>query len=127
MIEDCLIAPYERLAKSRREMAADEGISVRTLQLRLKAARDRAGRCGLDGLPFVEIANHETGGHHYRTDVDQLSRLPSGIFLIGDHFGRRLKLQRSSGGRHVRDAKPSNHKFRPKTSKRAKKRQPSRG
>jgi hypothetical protein len=92
-------------------MARDEGISVRTLQRRLKAQRERAGS---GELPVVEIVTGRGEGLHYRLDDDRASRLPLGLFRIGDHNGRRLQIQHAGNGRPVEKPAKSKAKFKPK-------------
>ena len=111
MVDDSLIAPWERLAASRKEMAEAEGISVRTLQRRLKAQREAAGATE---LPWVTLVDHPVPGSHYRTDHDQASVLPPGLFLIGNHHGRRLMVGHAGDGSPVEQPSESKHKFKPK-------------
>jgi hypothetical protein len=116
MVMDDLIAPYERLVASRAEMARAEGISVRTLQRRLQAQRQRlAEEADSNELPVVPLVYGQRRGSHYRLDDDQESDLPPGLFRIGRHFGRGLQVQHAGRGQPVEEPpKKSKHKHRPK-------------
>ncbi len=95
-------------------MARELGVSERHLR-RLLAA-ERAGGPGHDGaeLPWVELVDGTEPAHpHYDMRSDRLTK-PPGAFRIGDHHGRRLRVQHAGDGKPVEKAAKSKAKFKPR-------------
>ena len=119
-MDDVLIAPWERLAASRAEMAAAEGISVRTLQRRMAADREKAGELlrRLDRFDhvYMEITAGAPpeGAEHACISMTGQANRDGGTYHVGG------QIRNLNGGPRVAADKPepSKHKFQPKRPKR---------
>lgn len=124
-ISEKVLSPWERGEKTRAEMAAERGVSERTLRRHLAIDRQIADGMaevddesrGAEELPWVELATGPSQGHHYRLDHDQSSHLPDGPFRVGTHNGRRMQVKHRDDGIKQQTKKESKHKFRPKSRK----------
>ncbi len=107
---------------TRELIMAITGVSERTLKRRLARARlvrndiECDAELKHDGveLPWVELVNGTEPDHpHYDLGSDRLIK-PPGPFRIGDHHGRRLKIQHAGNGKPVEKVVKSKAKFKPK-------------
>ena len=115
---------------TREQIMAISGVSSRTLDRRVARAKEMRGEFeaeepdGTDRereLPWVPLVHGEHDAEFvYRLDRDEESRLPVGPFRIGDHNGRRLRVQHAGNGQPVEGAAKSKAKFKPKKPRRKK-------
>lgn len=92
--EDVWLDAVEGGVTTTAEIAGATGLTIRRVQQRLAAARQRReaepcrpGDRGRDELPWVELTTGPTEGLHYNLRDDAASVLPSGPFRVGTSRG----------------------------------------
>lgn len=120
--EDVWLDAIEEGVATTAEIARSTGLTVRRVQQRLKAARQRleAESCGgsdrgRDDLPWVELTSGPAEGLHYNLRDDGLSNLPSGPFRIGTaRGGSQVAHAADDKSRTKPEQKKPPAKFKPK-------------